>query len=74
MCINQLLKNKFLFTFQPKNRPVFTTVKNAKPAAMFCIVLSGTKKQQLCCLAAMAHIVLSKRQFVTTKMKNSLIL
>ena len=35
MCIVQHIEMKSVFTFQPIKRLVFTTVKNAKPAATF---------------------------------------
>ena len=39
----------------------------------FLKVFLRTKNQQLCCLAVMAHIALSKRRIVTTKIENQLV-
>ena len=72
MCIVQHVKMKNVFTLQPKKRSVSTTVKSAKPAATFWIFLSRTKNRQICCLAAMAHLALSKERIVTTKKGNRL--
>ena len=35
LCIVPHVETKSVFTFQPIKRPVFATVKSAKPAAMF---------------------------------------
>ena len=63
---------KSKFTFQPIKHLVSTTVKSATPVATFWIFFPRTKNRQLCCLAAMARIVLAKRRVMTTKMKNHL--
>ena len=65
-------RKKDFFIFQPIKRLVSTTVKSAKPAATFSIFHSRTKNRQLCGLAARAHIALSERRVVNTKMKNHL--
>ena len=72
MCIDQHVEMKSVFTFQPIKRLVFTTVKSAKPAAMFWFFLSRTKNQQLCCLVVTVHIVLQEKRVATTKKKNRL--
>ena len=42
-CIVQHVEMKSVFTFQPKKRPVPTTVKSAKPAARFEYSFQGPK-------------------------------
>ena len=70
MCIVQHVEMKSVFTFQPIKRLVCTTVKSAKPAAMFWVFLLRTKNRQLCCMAVKVHIVLRERRVSTTKKKN----
>ena len=72
MCIVPHVETKSVFTFQPIKRLVSTTVKSAKPAAMFSIFLLRTKNRQKCCLAATGHIVLQERRVATTRKKNHL--
>ena len=72
MCIVQHVEMKSVFTFRPIKRLVSTTVKSAKPAATFSIILLGTKNRQLCCLAATVHIVLQERRVATTKKRSLL--
>ena len=73
MCIVQHVELRSVFIFEPKKRLASSSVKCAKPTATFRILFSGTKNQQYFCLAAIALIVLSKRQVVTTKMKTRLL-
>ena len=72
MCIVQHVEMESVFTFQPLERLVSTTVKSAKPDATFRIFLLGTKNWQICCLAVTVHIVLQERRVATTKKKNHL--
>ena len=72
MSIVQHAEMKSVFTFQPKKRLVSTTVKSAKPAAMFWSFLLRTKNWQLCCLSVTVHFVLQERRVATTKKKNNL--
>ena len=72
MCIVKHVEMESVFTFQPKKRLFFTTVKSAKPAARFSIFLLRTKNLQLCCFAVKVHIVLQERRVATTKKKNHL--
>ena len=67
MCIVQHVETRIVSTFQPIKWPSSTTVKSAKPAATFWIVLLGTKNRQFCCLAVMEHIVLQERRVAITK-------
>ena len=69
MCIVAHVESKSVFTFQPRNRLVSTTVKSASTSWIF---LLRTEKWQLCCLAVMAHIVLQERRVSTTKKVNHL--
>ena len=72
MRIVQHIGMKSVFTFQPIERLVSTTVKSAKPAATFWIFVLRTKNRQFCCLAVMVHIVLQERRVATTKKKRHL--
>ena len=72
MCVVQHVEMKNVFSFQPINRLVSTTVKSAKPDATFCILLLRTKNQQLCCLVVTVHIVLQGKRVATTEKKNHL--
>ena len=60
---------KSVFTFQPIKRQVSNTVKCAKPAATFSIVLFRTKNRQFCCLVFMVHIVLQDKRVMAAKKK-----
>ena len=73
MCIVQHVETKKVFTFQPLKQLVSTTVRSAKPAATFWIILLKPKNQQLCCLVGTVHIVLQERRVATTKKKNHLL-
>ena len=70
MCSVQHVEMKSVFTFQPIKRLLSTTVKSAKPAAMFWKILLRTKNRQFCCLAVMVHIVLQDGRVATTKKNN----
>ena len=72
MCIVQHVQMKSVLIFQPIKRLVSTTVKKAKPATTFWIIILWTKNRQLSCLAAMVHIVLQERRLWTSKKKNHL--
>ena len=72
MCIVQHVEIKSVFTFQPIKRLVSLTVKSAKPASMFWIILLWTINRQLCCLAVTVHIVLQERRVATLKKKSFL--
>ena len=67
MCFVPHVETKSVFTFQPINRLVSTTVKSAKLAATFWIFFLRTKNRQFCCLVVTAHIVLQERRVATTK-------
>ena len=71
-CIVQHVKVKSVFLFQPIKRLVSTTVKSAKPAAMFWTFNLWTINRQLCCLAVMVHILLQGRRIATTRKKYQL--
>ena len=70
--IVQHVEMKSVFKFQPIKRLVSSTVKSAKPAATFWILLLRTKNRQLCCLPVRVHIVLQERRVGATKKKNHL--
>ena len=70
MCIFQQLELKSVFTFRPMKRLVSTTVKSAKPAATFWIIILRTKNRHLCFLAMTVPIVLQERRVAITKKKN----
>ena len=72
MCIVQHVEMKSVFTFQPIQRLVSTTVKSAKPAATYWIFLLRTKNRNLCCLALTVIIVLQERRVAITKKENHL--
>ena len=61
MCTLQYVELKCVFTFQSKKRPVSTTVKNAKRAALFYIIVLRTKNGHFCSFAVMLHIALQKK-------------
>ena len=52
---------------------VVTNVCNANSDATFWRFLSRTQNRQLCCLVIVAHVVLPKRRFVTTKLQEHLL-
>ena len=70
VCIVQHVELKRVFRLQTLKRRVSTTLKSTEPAATFWKFLWRTKSCQLFCLVAMAHIALSKRRVVTTKLEN----
>ena len=72
MCIVQHVEMKSVFTFQPIEGLVSSTVESAKFAATFWWFVLRTKYRQLCCLAVTVHIVLQERRVATTKKKNDL--
>ena len=72
ICIVQHVEMKSVFTFQPIKRLVSTTVKSAKTAATFWIILLRSKSRQLCYLAVTVHIALPERRFAITKKENHL--
>ena len=72
MCIVKHVEMKSVFTFQPMQRLVSTTVKSAMPAVTFWIFVLGTKNWQLCCLAVTVHIVLPERRVAITKKESHL--
>ena len=72
MCNVQHVEMKNVFTFEPIKPLVSTTVKSAKPAATFCILLLSTKNRHICSLAGTVHIVLEETRVATTKKKNHL--
>ena len=70
ICFVRPVEMKIVFTFQTKKQLVSTTVKSAKPAAIFWIILLSTKNRQLCCLAVTARIALQERRVANTKKEN----
>ena len=67
MCIVQPVQTKSVFSFQPTEYPVFTTVESAKPVLTWLKLLLSTKNRQLCCLVVMVHIALQKIRVATMK-------
>ena len=67
MCIVQHVEMKSVFTFQPIKQLFSTTVKSAKPAVTFWILLLRTKNRHFCCLVVTVHIALPERRVAITR-------
>ena len=70
ICVVQLVEMKSVFTFQPIKQLPSTTIKSAKPAATFGIVLFKDQKPLIMLFGGDGHIVLQERRVATTRKRN----